>query len=138
MSLPTKEEINVHNSLDERKACEHFLGKTLEEAKTMFHEMPLNYQEDLMWMGPVAFRFYVPAYIHYLQSPKSTGDSDSVNCFISLLEFLLECGRDNLQPIAPVLKDACVRILTDFDRYDASVEIYGDLRVRCERLITTI
>ena len=33
MRLPTKDEINVHESLDEISACEHFLNKTLEEAE---------------------------------------------------------------------------------------------------------
>lgn len=138
MALPTKEEINVHNSLDERSACEHFLGKTLEEAESLFRENALRHQEDLMWMGPVAFCYYVPAYVHYLESPDSNGDSDAVSCFIGLLEFRLKYCRDHLLPIAPLLRDACRRILTDFNRFDASAEIYGDIRTRCDRLISTL
>lgn len=138
MALPTKEEINVHDSLDERRACKHFLGKTPEQAEALFRENALHYQEDLMWMGPVAFRYYVPAFIRCLESPESSGDSDAINCFIGLLEFRLKYEREEVQPMATVLKEACGRILTDFDRFDASVEIYGDLRARCERLIATL
>ncbi|MDB6022176.1 MAG: hypothetical protein JWQ04_2033, partial [Pedosphaera sp.] len=31
-NLPSREEINVNNSLDEQTACRNFFGKTLEEA----------------------------------------------------------------------------------------------------------
>lgn len=40
-TLPTCREINVYDSLDERSACEHFLGKTLEEAEALFRENSL-------------------------------------------------------------------------------------------------
>lgn len=59
MPLPTRQDINVHDSLDERSACEHFLGKSLLEAETLFRENSLYYQEDLMFMGASAFRFYL-------------------------------------------------------------------------------
>src|SRR6185437_15714897 len=58
--LPTAEEINVFDSLDELDAVEHFLGKDLEQAQSLFRENFLRYQEDLMFMGPKAFQFYVP------------------------------------------------------------------------------
>jgi hypothetical protein len=43
MALPTRDDINVHDSLDERSACEHFFGKTLEGAETLFRENSLYY-----------------------------------------------------------------------------------------------
>jgi hypothetical protein len=52
VALPTREEINVYNSLDEQWAVKMFLGKDLKEAEAMFREGFLSYQEDLMWMGP--------------------------------------------------------------------------------------
>jgi hypothetical protein len=58
MRPPTREEINVYDSLDERVAVERFLGKNLEEAEALFGENLCRYTEDLMWMGPVAFRYY--------------------------------------------------------------------------------
>jgi hypothetical protein len=57
MQLPKKDEINVYGSLDEKRATEHFLGKTLEQAKSLFRMNNLCYFEDLMWMGPKAFNF---------------------------------------------------------------------------------
>jgi hypothetical protein len=127
MSLPTHEEINVHDSLDERHACKNFLGKTLEQAEAMFRESPLYYQEDLMWMGPVAFRFYVPALINYIQSSASKGDSDIVNCFAGVLEFRLEYERPDLVPIACELTQACRYIVDHHDFYELTEGISGDL-----------
>ncbi|HKQ39872.1 MAG TPA: hypothetical protein VJ063_17470 [Verrucomicrobiae bacterium] len=60
MSLPTKDEINPWpGDLDGKTAVRHFLGKSLDEAEALFQEASLVYQEDLMFMGASAFRFYV-------------------------------------------------------------------------------
>jgi hypothetical protein len=134
-NLPAREEINVHDSLDERSACKNFLGKNLEEAEALFHENFLHYQEDLMWMGPVAFQYYVPAAIRYIQSPESKGDSDAINCFLGLFEFRFEYEPKSFQPIAKELIDICRFIVEHYDQFDVTPEIYGDLRSRYEKLI---
>ena len=135
MTLPTSEQINVHDSLDEQHACKTFLGKTLEQAAKLFQENALRYQEDLMWMGPIAFRYYVPAFIGYIQSQESKGDSDAINCFAGLLEFRLEHEPKELSPIALELAAACRHVIEHYDHFDASLEVYGDLRSRYEKLI---
>ena len=69
MRLPTAREINpIPTDLDGKCAEKHFLGKTLDEAETLFREASIIYQEDLMFMGAPAFRFYVQAAISYIQS----------------------------------------------------------------------
>ncbi len=98
MTLPTHQDINVFDSLDERAACEHFLGKNLDEAEALFRENALTYQEDLMFMGASAFRFYVQAAINYIQSEAATGDADMINCFAGLLEHRLEYGNHANHP----------------------------------------
>ncbi|HXE42977.1 MAG TPA: hypothetical protein VN516_08125 [Candidatus Baltobacteraceae bacterium] len=136
MKLPTREEINVHNSLDERRACENFLGKTLDEAEGLFRENFMWFQEDLMWMGPVAFRFYVPAAIRYLQSEHSNGDSDAISCFVSLLEFRWENEPQEVRPIAAELAAALSYIVENHKKFDDEFfEIDSDLLSRCEQLI---
>jgi hypothetical protein len=57
MTLPTAKEIDPYGGLDGQVACKNFLGKSLDEAEALFRENSLYYQEGLMWMGPVAFRF---------------------------------------------------------------------------------
>jgi hypothetical protein len=129
-TLPTRQEINVYDSLDERSACEHFLGKTLEEAEALFRENSLYYQEDLMFMGVSAFRFYVQAAINYIQSESATGDGCIISCFASILEHRLEYEPQALVPVIPQLIAACRFITDHWDRFDVSSEIYAGLPER--------
>lgn len=137
MTLPNREDINVHDSLDERSACEHFLGKSLDEAEVLFRKNGLSHQEDLMWMGPVAFRFYVQALIHYIRSEAATGDSDIINCFAGLLEFRLDNEAKEMVPVARQLVSICSYIAEHYDRFDMTPGIYGDVRSRFQALRQT-
>lgn len=137
MTLPTRQDINVHDSLDERSACEHFLGKSLDEAEALFRENALYYQEDLMFMGASAFRFYVSAAIGYIQSEAATHDSDIIICFASILEHRLEFEAEKLVAVASQLFAVCRYILAHYDRFDLSPEVYGDLRPRFQLLEQT-
>lgn len=133
--LPTALEINpIPEDLDGRNAQEHFFGKTLEEAEALFRDNSLYYQEDLMFMGMVAFRFYVQAAIRYIRSDQANEDSDMVSAFASILELRLKYDRAEVVPIAPLLADACGYILDHYDRFDLVPEIYGDLRPRYQDL----
>lgn len=117
MSIPTREDINVYDSLDERVACQNFLGKNLDEAEALFRENSLYYQEGLMWMGPVAFRYYLTAIIRYIESDACRGDSMLIFAFVSLLEFKLQYDREELPPVALQLASACDFILEHYGRY---------------------
>lgn len=133
--LPTISDINVYDSLDERVAVRHFAGKTLDEAEALFRDNALLYQEDLMFMGPVAFRFYVVAYVNYLRSDASSGDSDAVNCFLGLVRYRWEHERSEVDPVRALLADACRFILAHYDRYQIDEGIYGDLRAGLSELL---
>lgn len=137
MTLPTRQDINVHDSLDERSACENFLGKSLQEAEALFVENSLQYQEDLMFMGAAGFRFYVQAAINYIQSEAAIGDSDMINCFAGLLEHRLEFEAEELVAVAPMLSAVCRYILEHYDKFDLTPKIYGDLRSRFQALEQT-
>jgi hypothetical protein len=130
MAVPSRNDINVHDSLDERSACEHFLGKTIEQAEALFRENFLFYQEDLMWMGPAAFRYYIQAAINYIQSEASTGDSAIVNCLTSLLEFRLEQESSELEPVAEKLAALCGYILDHYRRFDLAPDLYPNVQPR--------
>ena len=134
-ALPTRDEINVYDSLDERWACQQFLGKSLSEAGELFREDALSAFEDLMWMGPVAFRFYLAAGIDYLQSELASGNAGAVNAFTGMLEFRLEFEPVELRPVIPRLVSICQYILQNWDRYVGdSPEVYADVRQRCQAL----
>jgi hypothetical protein len=137
MALPSRQEINVYDSLDERCACEHFLGKTLEQAETLFRENSLYYQEDLMFMGIVAFRFYVQAATSYIRSDASHGDSAIISCLVSILEFRLEHEAAKITSVADQLASICSYIDKNYERFDLAPEIFGDLRPRFQQLQKT-
>lgn len=135
MRLPTASEINpIPDFLDGQCAVKHFLGKSLEEAEALFRENALYYQEDLMFMGAKAFRFYVHAYIGYIRSEAAQDDSDAVNCFVGLLQFWLEFEPEELAAVAKDLSAACEYIAEHHDRYGLMPNAYGDLRNRLETL----
>jgi hypothetical protein len=126
--IPTREEINVFDSLDERTACNNFLGKSIDDAQRLFVENSLRYQEDLMFMGPAAFRFYVEAAIRYIQSPEAKYDADIINCFAGILELRLKFESEQLAPVAERLALACDFIIGHWDFFDVHPELYGRLK----------
>ena len=66
MAIPTEKQINLYNSLDEFRAVKNFLGLDHDSALRLFKENFLYYQEDLMFMGPTAFEFYIFDAFRYL------------------------------------------------------------------------
>ena len=138
MTLPSRQDINVYDSLDERSASEHFLGKSLDEAEALFRENWLYFQEDLMFMGIAAFRFYIQAAIRYIQSEAAAGDSSIVSCFAMILEFRLEHEPEGLVPIAEQLASICGYIIEQRERFDFAAETLDDDPVRVQTLQQTL
>ena len=141
--LPTAKEISPtygtdHEDWDAAYARKNFQGKTLTEAELLFRDNALHYQEDLMHMGPDGFRYYVPAFTRYLESPDAVDDSDAVNCFASLIAYRLDWQPQTLAPVASLLVKTCQHILQQYDRFDLIPEIYGDLRPDYEAIITRL
>ncbi|MHC5114005.1 MAG: hypothetical protein ACYTGP_06205 [Planctomycetota bacterium] len=134
MSLPGASEINPFDYLDGRIAALHFLGKSLEQAEALFRENSIYYQEDLLFMGPIAFRYYVPAAVNYIRSDAARGDSDMVSCLASILEHRLRYESVELAPVASSLTAACHYVVEHYGRFDLDAEIYGDVRSRYHAL----
>ena len=130
MNIPSRADIDIYGSPEEENACKHFLGKDMSEAELLFREESTLYQEDLMWMGPVAFRYYVKAAIHYIQSDEASCDSDMIHAFAGILEFHLHAKPYELISIAGELLSTCDYIIQNNDRYDLTPEIYGNVRSR--------
>lgn len=100
----------------------------------MFRAASIVDQEDLLFMGPAAFRYYVAAAIRYVQSDAAGDDSDIIHCLAGIFENRLQWEPDELRAIAPQLAFACRYIVSHYDRFDLTPEIYGDLRPRFEAL----
>jgi hypothetical protein len=126
MKLPTEGEINVYGSLDEITARDHFLNKTLDEAEALFQENSAYYQEDLMWMGPNAFAFYLQAAINYVKSDASTGDSPFIYALCEIANFRAE--HEGFAATAETLQVLTDYVIENFERFQVDQEIYGDLR----------
>jgi hypothetical protein len=120
MSIPTREQINPYDDLDGRAACDHFLGKSLEQAEALFRENGDYYGGDLMWMGPVAFRYYVQAAIRVVKNESEPRRLEIIPAFVLALEHRLEFERAELVPIAAKLAEVCSYILEHYD-------VLGDL-----------
>lgn len=133
--IPTESEINVYDSLDEQWAVKNFLGKSLQEAEQLFQENFLRYQEDLMWMGPVAFAYYVQAAISYLLSEHSDRDACAASCFCALIGHRLEWEPEVIRPVRQILHSAISQILPGFQRFECEIEIFGDLESQYKVLL---
>ena len=116
MPLPTRQEINEYDDLDARLAEENFYGKDQAAAEKMFEEYPSRYGEDLMSMGPVAFRYYILAAIRYLRNESATGQVAFVTGFIIVLESRLRFEPEEVVPIASELASICGYIIEHYDR----------------------
>jgi hypothetical protein len=136
--LPTEEEINVFDSLDERDAVKHFFGKDLEQAESLFRENFLRYQEDLMWMGPNAFHFYLPAAVSYLLGAESDHDLDAAHSFCGLIEHLLKWEHDRIAASASIIRAAVVGILEKLGRFGCDLGSNGRLPSRYQRLLSRL
>lgn len=132
MKLPTKDEINVYNSLDEITACSHFLDKTLEEAEILFRENSLAYGQDLMWMGFRAFAFYLQAAVNYLRGDYSAGDSDIINCLYSTMEYRWE--EEGFTLLHDTIDELINYVMTNYDKFEVDSNIYGDLLEKYRQL----
>lgn len=120
MALPTREEINPHDDLDGRVASDHFFGKSLEQAEALFRENGDYYGSDLIWMGPIAFRYYVQAAIWLIKNEDEPRRVESIPSFVLAVEQRLQFEEQELRPIAGQLADVCRYILEHYD-------VLGDL-----------
>ena len=79
-----------------RCAWKNFGGKTLDEACAMMQEEPGIYQEDFMWMGGPAFKFYFPAIDGYLRGLPVATEDDWTQAWIlsACIEMHFDCHED--------------------------------------------
>jgi len=134
MDIPKEDDISVYDSLDERKAVDHFLGRSIEQAEQLFIENSMMYQEDLMWMGPKAFRYYLESVLKYSQNPLSRGDDDFVFALVSTFEF----RRDGelLDADEPKVTTIVEYILSNCSKFELTGEAFRPVRQRLTSLKT--
>lgn len=124
-ALPTAEEINVYDSLDERVAVRNFLGKSLLEAEELFRENPWKFSENLMFMGPRAFCFYVRAYANYMRSDSAAYGSD-LRVFLMTVQFRVEEELEHIRESVPVIQNVVQDILERFEKFEIDLDFEPD------------
>ena len=132
MNLPTALEINpIPECLDGKCAVDHFEGKSIDQAEKLIADNGVYYSGDLLWMGPVGFKFYFKAALAYLKSSASHEDPDFLNSMISILESRLFGEYNDFEDIKGGIDyyaGFCSYALDNYNAYDLDESIYGDLR----------
>ena len=112
--------------IDTPDAYKHFQGKSRKDAVELFVENALCYQEDIMFMPEVCFRYYIHSYIDYLCSEQSVGCSDAASCFFGIVEVrkddIVRADSDLWKRILDMLK----RLASHQSWYAADTKIYGN------------
>ncbi|MBE6410633.1 MAG: hypothetical protein E7034_08585 [Akkermansiaceae bacterium] len=93
-NLPRKSDINVYGTLEEIDAVRDFYGKTREE---IYQVLLTDYeclQEELAFMGSVAFTYYAPAWERLFAAFPTIDETDDVTrwtkCIVTCRCFDLE------------------------------------------------
>ena len=117
--------------MDTEVAYEHFAGKSLEQSVRLFEVNAIVHQEDVMFMPRACFSFYVKAYVAYLLSEASKGDSDAANCFFGLVDF--RSAEIRLDSSTRSMIVHALRYLAERqDWFGAEVSIYGNFEERAQ------
>jgi hypothetical protein len=135
--IPSKEDFQLppqsHPDLDGTRAWRNFGGKTLEKAYAKFRRNPLVYQEDLMWMAPKPFCYYLPVALRHLESDESAEDSDIVECLAANINFHFDSGHD-IRAARGCIAVICDYVLANYAKFDVAETVYGDLRPKYQSL----
>jgi hypothetical protein len=131
MRIPSEDEWrNDYGDLDVAVARRNFFGLTIAQAEALFRKNSLRYQEDIYFMPYACFEFYVHAYLDYLLSDHSRGDSDGASCFFGLIE----CRYEDILKLPHDTRGKVFRVLDKLaagqEYFDASVEIYESFPAR--------
>jgi hypothetical protein len=137
MTVPSERDINVADSLDEITAVKHFLNKTVEEAEELFRENSFAYQEDLMWMGPRAFHYYLQAAINYVKSEHAAGDDQIIDCLHMILRFRSEV--EGLRSLATdAVLDLIDHVIGHYGKFNVDPGVFGDVLEKYKKLKTDL
>jgi len=89
-------------------------------------------------MGGKAFTFYFPCLEPYLVSKESEEDSDAISHIASYLKLRLEQDPLSIQNCSTHILRILTYISTHIEKFDISVEIYGDLKTKVHDLMAKI
>lgn len=123
MTIPTARDINPFpQNLDGQYAESHFLGRTVDEVFDLFCERPgsfeQTYEEDLLFMGVVAFKYYVPAAIRYANSDARRYDCQTARILLGLLSHRWHDEREQLSDLRELFRGYCLGVLSRIEQME--------------------
>jgi hypothetical protein len=134
--IPTEDDwANPNGDLDIQWARKHFFEKTIEDAEKLFVKNALYYQEAIMFMPSIPFRYYIHAYMNYLLGKQSQWDTDGASCFLYLVGFKIKFDQDILRTVWLRVKETIEHIRKNPDWFDWNEAIYGNLDERTAQLL---
>lgn len=139
LPLPSAREINPFDDLDGIEAEKHFLGKSIDEAERLLAENFSRYQEDLMFMGPVAFRYYLPAAIRYLKSYDDRLFPQDDFAMLATLKYRWELERKELLPVRDQMLAYCRAVIDRAKQADLwPQEVYLKLTAEFQEFVAVL
>ena len=118
-ALPTERDFDPFGGcLDARYAWKMFGGLTLDQARAVFREDPLNRQEDFMFMGGRAFAYYFPVVEDHL---RGVADGSYYDRQARILARCIELQFSN-SPLEPGVLRLAPRVLALADHVRGHLE----------------
>ncbi len=108
-NLPRKSDINVYGTLEEIDAVRDFYGKTQDD---IYPELLTDYeklQEELAFMGSIAFAYYAPAWERLFEAFSSVEEIDDV---VGWTTCIINCRSNGLEHETAESTEALRRMLS--------------------------
>ena len=138
--LPTEKDFDPWNGcLDAQHAWKQFGGLDLEQAYQKFCENPLNYQEDFMFMGPKAFRFYFPVVDRFLRREREPWEFDDSEAWILGKAVRLQLERRKDDSLLKAIGALCQYVRTHLSKFATTGTEQQDIDaawLEVEKLVT--
>jgi hypothetical protein len=136
MQIPSRQDWgDFGDDLDARYAFKVFFEKSIPEAVPLFQENPIERTDELRFMPPVPFRYYILAFRDYVLSEESQDDSDAASCYLRLIEEKVVGQPDTIKSVMPDLIESVQKVAHAQSFYDADLHIYGDFKQISARIM---
>jgi hypothetical protein len=114
-------------------AREKFFGKSIEEVLPYFFDSVLGAGEDISYMPPIPFRYYIFAFTQFLMSedtlncdhPRHAEASDGASSFLGLVRQHLRDYPEFILPVMEEIMPVVEFVGTHQALYEAAEDIYG-------------
>jgi hypothetical protein len=119
---------------DQSDAHAVFFGKSVEDVEQEFATHPIERADNLRFMPPVPFQYYIHAFTKFLLSPASKGHSDAASSYLRLLDDKLNNDPAAVMTVMSSLLPSVDSIAERQAFYEAPEHIYGNFPKKRDQL----